>query len=196
MDVVLIRHARPEVAAGICYGRLDLPLAQPFSAGPMAAGLRNTVRGTDAARMLCSPQARARDTALALAHALALPEPAIEPDLRELDFGDWEGQPWDDIPRAQLDAWAADLLGARPHGGESAAQAQARVTAWADALPVNDPGSLLVVGHAGPMRMLAAHWLAAPLARTLGWELAYGATCGFRLGAGAPCLLWWNRVAG
>jgi hypothetical protein len=29
MEVVLIRHAQPDVAPGICYGALDLKLAQP-----------------------------------------------------------------------------------------------------------------------------------------------------------------------
>jgi alpha-ribazole phosphatase len=52
-----------------------------------------------------------------------------------------------------------DLMGARPHGGESAQQVMARVTAWADTLDASSGDCLWVVSHAGPMRMLAAHWL-------------------------------------
>ena len=43
-----------------------------------------------------------------------------------MDFGRWEGLPWSAVPRAELDAWAADLMHARPHGGESVAMLLAR----------------------------------------------------------------------
>jgi alpha-ribazole phosphatase len=193
MDVVLIRHARPDVGPGICYGNLDLSLAVPMTPAPTAIVAALPVPQ----RIVTSPLLRAGDTAKALMRALTPAEPAIdvEPRLRELDFGDWEGKPWDVIPRAELDDWAGHLLEGRPHGGESAAQAMARVTAWADTLSGAQDRCIWVVGHAGPMRMLAAHWLRLPLDRTLGWELAFGASCLFRLGNTQPQLAWWNRGA-
>jgi alpha-ribazole phosphatase len=195
MDVVLIRHARPDVGEGTCYGCLDLALAQPIS--PASAQILRACGPQRPARMIASPLLRAAHTAEMLAQALGEAAPAIETDarLRELDFGQWEGMAWDAIPRASLDAWAADLLDGRPHGGESAAQAMARVCEWAESLPVETPEVCWVVAHAGPMRMLAAHWLGVPLAVTLGWQLEWGATCGFRLGAGRNRLGWWNRQA-
>lgn len=202
MDVVLIRHARPAVAEGICYGSLDLELAQPTTPAP--AGMAAALGGRAPVRIIASPLARAVQTAALLREAwpagwpeaTALPAVELEPALREMDFGAWEGRPWDGIARAQLDAWAADLLGARPHGGESAGNALARVAGWADALAADGAGQgcIWVVCHAGPMRMLAAHWLGLPLARTLGWPIGFGASAGFRLGAGAPVLGWWNRL--
>ncbi|HBF90413.1 MAG TPA: phosphoglycerate mutase, partial [Hyphomonas atlantica] len=45
------------------------------------------------------------------------------------DFGRWEMQPWGDLPRHELDAWANDFLDARPHGGESVAELTARTRA-------------------------------------------------------------------
>lgn len=193
MEVVLIRHAQPDVAAGVCYGRLDLALALPVTPVPaqIAAGL------APPHRIVTSPAARARDTAAQLRACVAgLPDHDVEPRLREMDFGTWEGQRWDAIPRDALDLWAADLMGARPHGGESPAQVMARVGEWADALDVEADQRLWVVTHAGPMRMLAAHWLGITLAQTLQWSLGFGATCKFRLGDGAPRLGWWNRVGG
>ncbi|WP_454732125.1 MULTISPECIES: histidine phosphatase family protein [Cupriavidus] len=191
MDLVLIRHAQPQVAPGLCYGALDLALAEPVAPAP--ARMLAALDGLAPRRILCSTQQRARATAalLAAGHAL-VPEPDAR--LRELDFGSWEGLAWDAVPRAELDAWAADLLHAAPHGGESAAAALARVVAWADALPADSGDCLWVVTHAGPMRMLAAHWLGVPLATTLGWDLAFGASCRFALGGGAARLRWWNRI--
>jgi len=204
MDVVLIRHARPHVADGICYGRLDAELARPVSPAPARMLVAAGAHWPD--RIVTSTAARARDTARLLADALgdtqgderatSRPVPPVETDDRlcELDFGAWEGVAWDAVPRAQLDQWAADLMGARPHGGESAAQGMLRIEAWADELEPREGQCLWMVGHAGPMRMLAAHWLGVPLAVTTGWRLGWGATCGFRLGGHAPVMLWWNRA--
>lgn len=219
MDLVLIRHARPAVASGLCYGQLDLALAMPISPDPacMAAPLV----ALPPERIVTSPAVRARDTAAGLMRQLGgescgqlhgqlhgqLPGPAagqfpavpcqIESRLRELDFGCWEGQPWDAIARADLDDWAANLMTARPHGGESAAQVMARVVDWAGELDAAAPTCWWVVTHAGPMRMLAAHFLGLPLAQTLQWELGFGASCHLRIGEGgvaATRLGWWNRT--
>ncbi|MGO4303030.1 alpha-ribazole phosphatase family protein [Cupriavidus sp. RAF12] len=208
MELVLIRHARPEVAPNICYGILDLALAMPVSPAP--ARIVSTLHGLWPDRIITSPAARARETAAQLVRWLDSIEPdkagslacEVQPRLRELDFGEWEGRHWDTIPSADLDDWAANLMEARPHGGESAAQVMARVVEWADSLPAGQDGQercLWVVTHAGPMRMLAAHWLGLTLAQTMQWELAFGATCHFRLGdprgAGTARLGWWNRLA-
>ncbi|RZT41297.1 histidine phosphatase family protein [Cupriavidus agavae] len=191
MEVVLIRHAQPAVEAGICYGSLELALALPMQ--PAAAAIAAGIGAPD--RIVTSPAARARDTAAALAGCLdAPPACEIEPRLREMDFGNWEGRRWDDIPRDALDGWAANLMDGRPHGGESPAQVMARIGAWVETLDVASDERIWVVTHAGPMRMLAARWLGLPLAQTLEWSLGFGATCRFRVGAGGVSLGWWNRV--
>lgn len=227
MDLVLIRHAHPAVDDGVCYGRLDLPLVEPMS--PPADAILNAASAAarangvpPPARIVCSPAQRARATAQRIAQAFMTQAggtaPTIDSDARlhELDFGAWEGQRWDAVPREGLDQWAADLMDACPHGGESARRAYARVAGWADSLqaspsvlasasasePASEPeleSCLWVVGHAGPMRMLAAHWLGLPLSVTLDWQLGWGASCGFRLDPGAARprrLLWWNRTVG
>lgn len=191
MEVVLIRHAQPEVAPGVCYGSLDLALVQPVTPAPadIVAGLAHPHR------IVTSPATRARETAALFDACVAdLPSSEVEPRLREMDFGSWEGQRWDNIPRAALDQWAADLMDARPHGGENPAQVMSRIGAWADALDIESDQRLWVVTHAGPMRMLAAHWLGLTLPQTLQWSLEFGATCKFRLGGGPARLGWWNRV--
>lgn len=220
MDLILIRHARPalpgdpsSIGASICYGRLDLALAAPCS--PALADIAAPLRGFMPSRIVTSPALRARDTAEGLARTLAVPVPCeIEPRLQELDFGAWEGMVWDDVPRADLDAWAADLMHARPHGGESAAQGMARVSEWVGewasewsgerggerggdgtkVAPASGEACWWVVAHAGPIRMLAAHWLGVPLARTLQWSLGFGASCCLRLQGGQAQLIWWNRT--
>lgn len=195
MDVVLIRHNEPAIAPGLCYGSLDVPARVPCV--PAAAHLTETLKalqadGTLAMSPTCWFSSPAQRCAI-LACQLAPQGADHVPALREIDFGQWEGQAWDAIPRMELDAWAADVMGYQGHGGESAAAMRARVVTWADALPCKDLPAVGVVTHAGVIRQLASHWLGQPLETMLGWPLAYGAVTVFRLAAEGAALRVWNR---
>ena len=73
--------------------------------------------------------------------------------LLELDFGAWEGLPWDAVPRGALDDWAADVHGFAAPGGESGSALIARVTGFYADL---GPGNHVIVAHGGPLKVLAA----------------------------------------
>lgn len=137
-ELWLVRHAQPLVAPGVCYGRLDVP-ADPAhtqaSAQALGAAL-HAAQGQGGHRtgplpVWTSPRARAHVLAQALAaHApagLLLSHPQRDERLAEMDFGVWEGQRWDDIPRAELEAWTDDFHHHRPGGGENVAEFLHRV---------------------------------------------------------------------
>jgi alpha-ribazole phosphatase len=145
MIVHLIRHPRPLVGPGICYGRLDF---EAENAKVLAARLRAEL--APGLPVWSSPLRRCR----VLAEALH-PLPALDERLAEMDFGAWEGRKWDDIPRAELDAWAADVAGYAPPGGESPRMLQQRALAFVAGLNVPEA---IVVTHAGVIRVLLAHW--------------------------------------
>lgn len=167
MQLFLIRHPRPEVAPGVCYGRLDLPLA----AGELANSVRRLqqILPPDLP-VFSSPLQRCR----ALAAALA-PAPQLLAALQEIDFGTWEGQEWSAIARQEIDAWAADLLHYRPPGGESVAELAARVSACLDALAQQGIERCVVVSHAGPIRAALGQALALPASAWTQLAIAYGA---------------------
>jgi alpha-ribazole phosphatase len=147
----LVRHPAVADGAGRCYGRLDLPLADPASIQPILAALA-PMRG---AMIHTSPLARCRLLAEALAADWSQPLPIADARLLEMDFGAWEGLPWEDIPRADLDRWAADLFGFAAPGGETGASLVARVTAfWHSVTEL--PGAHVVVTHGGPLKVLMA----------------------------------------
>jgi alpha-ribazole phosphatase len=77
-------------------------------------------------------------------------------DLCELDFGRWEGKAWDQVPRAELDAWARDVWEYRPGGGESARMLCARWMMWLEALHALRHEQVVVVTHAGVIRAALA----------------------------------------
>ncbi|MBN2760169.1 MAG: alpha-ribazole phosphatase family protein [Rhodobacteraceae bacterium] len=144
MGMILLRHTRPDAPEGLCYGRLDLPPAACFAAH--AAALANDL--PPITRIVTSPLQRCKLLAQAIAAARNLPV-VTDLRLREMDFGAWEGRLWSDLPRAELDAWAADLLHARPHGGESVAQLRDRALT---ALRAHAGQKVLVVTHHGVIK--------------------------------------------
>jgi len=148
MKLWLVRHARPQVAPGVCYGRLDVP-ADPAATAACAAALAAQLPA--GIRMACSPLQRCEQLAQAL---LGLrPDLACETDarLQEMDFGRWEGRAWEAIGQAALQAWTDDFAGYRVGGsGESVAGFMARVGAAFDALA--GPQPVLWVTHAGVIR--------------------------------------------
>ena len=163
MQVFLIRHPRPLVEPGLCYGRLDVDCEDPQ---PVAARLRLPPGTT----IFSSPLRRARRLAEAL-------DPCFRLDARlaEIDFGDWEGRRWDDIDRAAIDDWAADVLNYTPPRGESVADLQRRVVDLAGELAANRAGaSVALITHAGVIRALLGHWRGLPLAEWTQLECDFG----------------------
>ncbi len=164
MRLFLVRHPRPAVDGGVCYGRSDVALAEDVS--QVAARLRSLLP-TDAP-LFSSPLSRCR----LLAEALH-PAPQFDERLREIDFGGWEMRAWDDIGREALDAWAADPLNYADHGGESVAMLRERAVACLREIGTRHHEAVFVL-HAGVMKALAAELLDLPEADWLAMSFGYG----------------------
>ena len=164
--IALIRHPAPLIAPGICYGRLDVALA-PHGIAAIPAIARQLAEFTPH-KIWTSPSRRCRTLADALANATP---PQTDARLQELNFGDWEGKPWETVSRHALDCWAANLLSFAPPGGETGAELIARVKSFhADLLA--EQQDCVVVSHGGPLKVLASLLRGQPvdlLAPTPAW---------------------------
>ena len=143
--LILVRHARPLVQAGTCYGVLDVAAddsATAQSADALAAKLPLQCTA------LVSPLGRCQQ----LARALQIRRPTAtfitEPRLAEMDFGVWEGVPWEHIPKPAVDAWIANFSDHLFGGKESANDVLGRVATMWDAVPA----AQLWITHAGVIR--------------------------------------------
>ncbi|MGN7980572.1 alpha-ribazole phosphatase [Burkholderia sp. 22313] len=190
MDVVLIRHPAVEVEPGVCYGRSDVPLAASADHGAQAVRAHLAALGAPLPEQLwTSPLTRCASVAerLALAFDVPLRRDAL---WQEMDFGAWELQRWDDIDRAALDAWAADLLHACAHGGESVARFAERVARVVDAVGQVDAPQWALT-HAGVIRAFASHALRVPLDTLLARPVPTGGVVWLRT---APDTRTWDVV--
>lgn len=156
MRLLLIRHPRPDVAEGTCYGRTDVP--------PQAGHLRETVdalrarwRDRAPAAVFSSPLQRCALVANALAGD-AWPQPQFDARIAELDFGRWENRPWAELPRDELDAWRADIAGVAPPEGESLRELSVRLREFIDErLPADahPDAEFVLVTHVGVIQTLS-----------------------------------------
>ncbi|MCH4089724.1 histidine phosphatase family protein [Acetobacter sp.] len=147
----LVRHPRVEVTPGVCYGQSDVGLATGWEV--FASQLADYMQKTGIRMLVASPLARCRlpaQWAAAQTHC----ELRLDERLKEISFGDWELCAWDSIPRAALDAWAADLSGFSPPQGESGQELIARVTAFWNEASTGEACAIL--SHGGPLRILEA----------------------------------------
>jgi len=76
----------------------------------------------------------------------------IDARLSELDFGEWDGQTWEQIGKPAVDAWMGEFSEFRPGDGESVSALIERCAAF-----IADADGSCVVGHAGWIG--AALWL-------------------------------------
>lgn len=166
----LIRHLPPAVPSGVCYGQTDLPLLVPLhEQSESLARLRQQLPAIASdLRVFSSPLRRCVELAAQL-H----PVPIIDARLQELNFGDWELQPWDVIGTSALDDWAADIAGFRPPSGETGYELQQRVLQWLHDIAV-DGAEMIVVTHAGVMRALQAYQQQLPGNQWLALRYDYG----------------------
>lgn len=149
MRLYLVRHPKPVVPAGYCYGRTDLPAQAADTERVLAALTNQGLLG--AMPVYASPLQRSAVLARQLATA-----PTFDARLAEMDFGAWELRHWDDIARDEIDAWSANLLDYRPGSGENVLQVAARVAAFLADIQRAGCAAALVICHAGTMRLLHA----------------------------------------
>ena len=144
MTLWLVRHARPLVAPGTCYGALDVAADAELtraSAQALAAAIPQAIA------VQVSPLKRCQQLADALSVLRGDLHFSTDARLREMDFGLWEGVAWSDIPRAAVDAWTADFAHHRFGGKESANEVLARVASAWDERPLQH--DTLWIAHSG-----------------------------------------------
>lgn len=155
MKLWLLRHARVDLAPGLCYGASDVPAqaehtleAAELLAPLLPQGVPLWVSGMGRARQLAEAVRQLRPD---------LARPHTDTRLNEMNFGRWELQRWDAIPRAAFDTWMADFARHRFGGAESTQEVIGRVAAALHDLRATDSQEAIWITHAGVIR--AAQYL-------------------------------------
>jgi probable phosphoglycerate mutase len=173
-DLWLVRHGETEWARlGRHTGRTDVPLTEVGRDQARVLGRR--LAGHTFGLVLTSPLSRASETAALAGFGRVA---AVDPDLREWDYGALEGRLTADI-RVDYPGWSI-WTGPWPDG-ETVEEVGARADRVIGRARAAD-GDVLVFAHGHLLRVLAARWLGLPPAQgrlfalgtatlsILGWE--------------------------
>ncbi len=150
--VWLVRHGEAQVPSGVAIGHGDPPLSR--RGRRQVAHLAKRLAAEPLQRVFSSDLVRAQLTAegIAIVHGLTV---QVCPELREIDFGLWEGRVlsdlWDEQPE-DAEAWERDLRRVPSGFGERFETLELRVAQFR--LLLNGRQVAAVVGHRGPLAVL------------------------------------------
>jgi alpha-ribazole phosphatase len=114
--------------------------------------------------------------------------------LKELNFGDWELNAWDSIPREIFDAWADDYANLAPPNGETFNQLHARAKSFLDEMSGQLHGQhVLVITHGGLIRALIAEVMQIPLKRLFRLQIDYASLTQLEFDGTVPKIAFVNR---
>ena len=149
MVLYIWRHPKPIAANGFCIGQTDISVDKR-KIKRLANKIQRFVRFHQLPKVIwVSPLQRSLKVGEILApHGFQY---HVAPELAEIDFGNWDGQPWAQIPKQQIDDWCDHFADFAPKGGESLQQLFERVENWLNDMAAQNRGQkpVLAVGHAG-----------------------------------------------
>ncbi|MGB0865031.1 MAG: histidine phosphatase family protein [Granulosicoccaceae bacterium] len=155
MNIHLFRHGQIEGPAAL-YGKSDVPLSEQGF-----ASLSRAVIDVPAADLIISSPLQ-RCLAFALSTATQNKCPLVtDANLREMDFGDWDGEPYreDDPSWEQKRRFWRSPANNTPPNGEALQDMYSRVTeAWAT-LITRPEHTVWVFTHGGVIRLILAELL-------------------------------------
>lgn len=168
MEIYLIRHTTPKVEKGICYGQADLDITETFLEEVEAIKPHLPSEGV---KVYSSPLQRCKKLADALFEGLDID---IHDDLMELNCGQWELLPWNDIPKEEIQPWMDDFVNVRVPQGESYVDLHDRVVNRFNEI-VEKQESAVIVAHGGVLRSILSHITSTPLKESFdAFTLHYG----------------------
>jgi alpha-ribazole phosphatase len=181
--IYLIRHGDTgEALKGRFVGCQDVPLS-PL--GQRQAAALSRYRALQSCReAFCSPMLRVRET---VGHSELDLLCRQNEDLREIDFGRWEGLSFSEISRdypAEVDRWARLKPDFRFPEGEAYADFLQRIQQAAERIArtaVSQSEPLAVFAHGGVIRALICQWLGLPAKHYLLFEVEPASVSAVRL---------------
>lgn len=170
MDIYLIRHTAVYNPNKLCYGQSEIPLEENFTHyfNSLEESLGTALKNN--AIFYSSPLRRCTKLASFLSNNNFISDNRI----MELNFGNWELQPWDTIDSQQLNPWMADFVNYKIPNGENFIDLTHRCSLfWEQILQHTSHQNLFIITHAGVIRAILAHILQFPLHNSFDIEIDY-----------------------
>ncbi len=172
----LIRHGEVEGAEEKRYnGQNDVDLTPKGMA--QIGFLQMRIKKFPVSAVYCSDLSRCVDGATLLAAGYDL-QPITNPELREIDAGDWQGMTWDEILKKHPKLWKKrlkDIVNVPFPNGENLLDVAKRIRPVIQELVDKHQGEeIVVVAHGGVNRIVLLDAIGAPLESLFSIEQDFG----------------------
>ncbi|MDK7375923.1 histidine phosphatase family protein [Weeksella virosa] len=142
MEIHFLRHTPVHNPENRCYGKSDISLPDNY-----LEHFGRIKLDTDYDCVFSSPSERC--TKIAEYFGLKY---TIDQRITELNFGDWEGKKWIEIPQNEIDPWYEDFVYYPTKNGESLYDLRLRVKEFIRTVKEEKHTKVLVITHAGVIR--------------------------------------------
>ena len=173
MELFVIRHTEVDNPENLCYGNIEMPLVKNYEKITKKF-FDNLPKNIE--RIFSSPSKRCTD----LLECMNL-EFSKRKELKELDFGDWEGRRWSEINKADLNTWMNDFIYKSPKNGEKMIDLYNRVIDFTKNIFTMNLSKVLFVTHAGVIRALLSKSLEISLKDTFNIEINHDEIFSFKV---------------
>lgn len=168
MEIYLIRHPAVNIDPGICYGHSDVGVSEE-KLELTVEKIKKSIPDYSESIFYSSDLIRCR----MLAGALSSNEIYYSDKIRELNFGKWEMQKWNEIPETELKYWMEDFVNRNCDGGESYNDLDSRVINFWKELIKKDHNKIAVVTHGGVIRSILCNVLGMPIQNSFKLKIDY-----------------------
>ncbi len=164
----LIRHGETEGADKKRYkGHIDVPLSENGIKQMERLAEYISAKATSKLSVVyCSDLSRAIKSAEIIAEPHSI-KPVVFKDLRERNFGIWEGMTFDEIKEKypeEFNVWANNPLKFSPMQGESTIEVKERaLKVFSEIIEKHKGQCIAIVAHGGINRIILCHLLGIPL---------------------------------
>lgn len=149
MKIYLIRHTETVVPKGICYGQADVDIKEPYL--DIFEDIKNQLP-TDAI-VYSSPLQRCKKMA-----EYCFDNIIFDDRLKEMNFGNWELQAWNDIPLEEINPWMDNFVEVRVPNGESFEDLYHRVGEFYSEILQKNNNKVILFCHDGTIRSILSHY--------------------------------------
>jgi len=165
MEIHLIRHTAVENPDNLCYGFAEMPLRENGN-----EDFKLIHRDENFDLIISSPSQRCQ----LLAKYFQM-NYETDKRIREMNFGDWELKKWSEIPEEEINPWYEDFIKVNAKNGENLLEMQTRVLEfWNELISKENINKVLLVTHAGAIRLILQVVLQFPLEKMFNIQIDYG----------------------
>ena len=174
-QIFLVRHGQIEWKSEKAYiGQLDLPLSPEGVA--QAEKLRELFKTIPLDCAYTSPLRRCVATMDILLGERQIPRFRVDA-FKEIDMGEWDGKTFTEIKERYPGSYeqrGRELDVFAPPAGESFVELQQRVLpVFAEVVKENDSQSIVILAHAGVIRVILAYLFGLTIKEVFKWKISY-----------------------